>query len=113
MGEKHIDTLHPFRVASCAMSTLTHDSLVTQRTRTGAGLGFALVSAASFGLSGALARGLMDAGWSAASAVAVRVLVGALVLVPAAAVTLRTVVASAAAPRPDRRLRAGGRRRVP
>ncbi len=72
------------------MSTLTHDSVVvTARARTGAGLGFALVSAASFGLSGALARGLMDAGWSAASAVAVRVLVGALVLLPAAVVTLR------------------------
>jgi len=71
------------------MSTLTHDRPVAARVRTGAGLGFALVSAASFGLSGALARGLMDAGWSAASAVAVRVLVGALVLLPAAVVTLR------------------------
>jgi len=44
------------------MSTLTHDRPVAVRVRTGAGLGFALVSAASFGLSGALARGLMDAG---------------------------------------------------
>ncbi len=70
------------------MSTLTHDA-DRVAVRTGPGLAFALVSAASFGLSGALARGLMDAGWSAASAVAVRVLVGALVLLPAAAVTLR------------------------
>jgi drug/metabolite transporter (DMT)-like permease len=68
---------------------LTHDTIEAARVRTGAGLGFALVSAASFGLSGALARGLMDAGWSAASAVAVRVLVGALVLLPAAVVALR------------------------
>ena len=45
------------------MTTMTHDT-----TRT-AGLGFAMVSAASFGLSGSLARGLMDAGWSAAAAV--------------------------------------------
>ncbi len=71
------------------MSTLTHDAIERPAVRTGAGLGFALVSAGSFGLSGALARGLMDAGWTAASAVAVRVLVGALVLLPFAAVTLR------------------------
>ena len=71
------------------MSTMTHDSTEKAAVRTGAGLAFALVSAVSFGLSGALARGLMDAGWSAASAVAVRVLVGALVLLPAAVVTLR------------------------
>ncbi|MBC8091806.1 MAG: EamA family transporter, partial [Pseudonocardia sp.] len=37
------------------------------------GLGLAAVSAAAFGLSGSLASGLMDAGWSAAAAVAVRV----------------------------------------
>jgi len=51
----------------------------------GAGLGLAVVSAASFGLSGALASGLMEAGWSAAGAVTARVVVAALVLaVPAA-----------------------------
>ena len=50
---------------------------------------FALVSAAAFGLSGALGRGLMDAGWSAAAAVAVRVLLGAAVLAPVAIAQLR------------------------
>ena len=57
--------------------------------RVRAGLGFALLSASSFGLSGPLARGLMDAGWSSAAAVAARVLLAAAVLAPIAAVALR------------------------
>ena len=61
---------------------MTHDS-----TRT-AGLGFALASAASFGLSGSLARGLMDVGWSSAAAVSVRILLAALVLAPLAVMQL-------------------------
>lgn len=61
------------------MAALTHDS-----TRTGSGWIFAAVSAAAFGLSGPLGRGLMDAGWSAAAAVAVRVLLGGAVLAPLA-----------------------------
>jgi drug/metabolite transporter (DMT)-like permease len=65
------------------MTTMTHDS-----TRT-AGLGFALASATSFGLSGSLARGLMDAGWSSAAAVSVRILLAAVVLAPLAVVQLR------------------------
>jgi drug/metabolite transporter (DMT)-like permease len=65
------------------MATLTHD---TARTT---GLGFALVSAASFGLSGSLARGLMDAGWSSAAAVTARILLAALVLAPLAIAQLR------------------------
>ncbi|MGN6252266.1 MAG: EamA family transporter [Marmoricola sp.] len=44
------------------------------------GLGLAVLSAASFGLSGALARGLLDAGWSAGAAVAARVTIAAVVL---------------------------------
>jgi len=62
---------------------MTHDS-----TRT-AGLGFAMASAASFGLSGSLARGLMDVGWSSAAAVSVRILLAAVVLAPLAAMQLR------------------------
>jgi drug/metabolite transporter (DMT)-like permease len=65
------------------MTTLTHD---TART---AGLGFAVASAASFGLSGSLARGLMDVGWSSAAAVSVRILLAAVVLAPLAVVQLR------------------------
>ena len=57
--------------------------------RRASGLGLAVLSASSFGLSGTLARSLLDAGWSAAAAVSVRVLLAALVLVPVAAVQLR------------------------
>jgi len=66
---------------------MTHDTTATT-TRT-AGLGFAMVSAASFGLSGSLARGLMDVGWSSAAAVSVRILLAAVVLAPLAIVQLR------------------------
>ena len=48
-----------------------------------------MLSASSFGLSGSLARGLMDAGWSSAAAVVVRILLAAAVLVPIAVVQLR------------------------
>lgn len=69
------------------MATLTHDTVVTShRLRTG--LLTAALSASSFGLSGPLARGLMDAGWSPASVVIVRVLLGAAVLLPVALVQL-------------------------
>lgn len=67
------------------MAALTHDS----STRTAAGLGLAVASAASFALSGPFARGLLEAGWTPAAAVAVRVLVAALVLLPPALVALR------------------------
>ncbi|MEV5837214.1 DMT family transporter [Nocardia sp. NPDC052112] len=68
------------------MATMTHDN-TAQRLRMG--LLCAVVSASSFGLSGSLARGLMSAGWSSASVVAVRVLVAAAVLVPIAVLQLR------------------------
>ena len=69
------------------MVTLTHDTARPVDARTG--LVFAALSATAFGLSGALGRGLMDAGWSAAAAVAVRVLLGAAVLAPFALAQLR------------------------
>ncbi|MGY0501756.1 EamA family transporter [Nocardia sp. FBN12] len=62
------------------METLTHDGAARIRT----GLFFALASATSFGMSGPLARGLMDAGWSAAAVVAARVLLAGVVLLPLA-----------------------------
>jgi drug/metabolite transporter (DMT)-like permease len=65
------------------MTALTHD------TRLGSGFGFAVLSASAFGLSGSLARGLQEAGWTAAAAVAVRVLLAAVVLAPVAVVQLR------------------------
>ncbi len=67
------------------MSMLTHDaSLVTgpPRSRLGVGVVLALVSAASFGLSGAVARGLLDNGWSVGAVSGIRIGLGALVVLP-------------------------------
>ncbi len=58
-------------------------------TEMGLGLGYAVVSTASFSLSGPLAHGLMAAGWSSAAATVVRVLTAGLVLLPIALVQLR------------------------
>jgi drug/metabolite transporter (DMT)-like permease len=65
---------------------MTHDTNKNSRT---SGFGFAVLSASSFSLSGPLARGLMDAGWSAAAAVSARILLAAVVLMPFAIVQLR------------------------
>lgn len=70
------------------MAAMTDDSLTAASARLGSGLGFAVVSAASFGLSGTLGKGLLDAGWSPGAAVAVRVSMAALVLVVPALVLL-------------------------
>lgn len=59
---------------------MTHHAPDDARS-TRAGLVLALTSAVSFGLSGSLARALMDSGWSPTAAVAVRVTIAALVLV--------------------------------
>jgi drug/metabolite transporter (DMT)-like permease len=71
------------------MTTLTRDISPGTRSRTASGLVFALISATSFGLSGPLAKGLMEAGWSSGAAVAVRVGLAALVLAIPAALALR------------------------
>lgn len=67
------------------MDAVAQDS---SRTRT-VGLGFAFASATSFGLSGSLARGLLDSGWSAGAAVTLRILIAAAVLVVPGALALR------------------------
>lgn len=54
-----------------------------------AGLVFALVAAASFGVSGALIKPLLEGGWSPAAAVTVRALIGGLILAPFAVLALR------------------------
>ena len=75
------------------MTTLTHDAPVSSHgasaSRLSAGLTFALVSSLSFGLSGAVARGLLDTGWSPGAATLVRVAVAALVVLPLGLVALR------------------------
>jgi drug/metabolite transporter (DMT)-like permease len=74
---------------SSAMATMTHDSEVVASRHGQAGLAFAVVAAASFGLSGAVAAGLLDAGWSPAALVLCRIGVGALALSGPAVVALR------------------------
>lgn len=73
------------------MTTLTHDasSPSVAPTRFGAGLLLALVSATAFGTSGALARGLIESGWSPGAAVTLRILVAAAVLLAPVALSLR------------------------
>ncbi|GAB3590647.1 EamA family transporter [Angustibacter peucedani] len=76
------------------MTTFAHDTtgLVPPRavrSRTVTGLLLAAVSATSFGLSGSLARGLLDTGWSAGAIVLVRIGVAAVVVLPFGLVALR------------------------
>jgi drug/metabolite transporter (DMT)-like permease len=68
---------------------MTHDTRVAGQRRARAGLAFAVLAAASFGLSGALASGLLEAGWSPAALVLCRIGVGALALSVPAVVALR------------------------
>jgi len=69
-----------------AAGALGRDRLPGRRTPGsgyGAGLAVAVLSAASFGLSGSLARSLLDLGWSPAGVVAVRIIGAfAVLLVP-------------------------------
>lgn len=70
------------------MTTLTHDDREHAARTQLTGIWFAVLSAASFGLSGSLASGLMDSGWTAAGAVVVRVGLAAVVLIGPAWVAL-------------------------
>jgi drug/metabolite transporter (DMT)-like permease len=67
---------------------MTEPNAVVGRARFG-GLGFALLSASSFGLSGVLGKGLLETGWTAGAAVLLRVTVAALVLVIPTVMRLR------------------------
>jgi drug/metabolite transporter (DMT)-like permease len=71
------------------MTTVTHDVVVTApRSRTASGLAFALASALTFGMSGALARPLLEAGWSSGAVTLIRVGVGAALVAPFGVVAL-------------------------
>jgi drug/metabolite transporter (DMT)-like permease len=63
--------------------------LDVRKTATGTGLGLTLVSAATFGTSGAFASSLLRAGWTAGSAVTIRVVIAALALTVPALLQLR------------------------
>ena len=75
------------------MVTMARDEASARMTspvsRRGAGLALAVLSAASFGMSGALARQLLDDGWSAGAIVLARVGIAALVVLPFGLVALR------------------------
>ena len=68
------------------VTALTHD---TTANRAAAGLVLAVASAVTFGLSGALARGLLDTGWSAGAAVTLRTVIAAVVLLVPGLLALR------------------------
>jgi drug/metabolite transporter (DMT)-like permease len=72
------------------MVTLADDSRVrASQARTVSGVGFALLSAASFGMSGALARGLLHEGWTPAAVTVARIGLAALVIAPFGLAALR------------------------
>jgi len=75
------------------MSTIADDATrvasADPAARLSAGLMFALVSAVSFGLSGALARGLLETGWSAGAMTLIRISLGAAALTPFGLLALR------------------------
>src|SRR4051794_9183373 len=84
---KSMLTSYSPRVLSYPMAGMTNDTRAG--TELGAGLLFAIVSATAFGLSGSLAGGLLDTGWSPGAVVLVRLSLGALVVAPLAVRELR------------------------
>jgi drug/metabolite transporter (DMT)-like permease len=70
------------------MALLADDTEIVRRVGVRAGFGFAVLAASAFGLSGGLASSLLDNGWSPAALVLCRIVIGALVLVGPAAVSL-------------------------
>ncbi len=69
------------------MSTMAHDTPVHHGVRWG--LPLAIGAALAFGMSGAWARGLIDAGWTPGAAVTARIWVAALVLLVPTVLSLR------------------------
>jgi drug/metabolite transporter (DMT)-like permease len=74
---------------SHVMASVTHDITHIAPSRAASGIAFAVTGAASFAMSGPLAKGLIGSGWTAGSAVTVRVLIAAAVLVVPALVSMR------------------------
>lgn len=72
------------------MAVMTHDEVrPVERAGSRTGLWWALLSAASFGGSGSLGRGLIELGWTPAAAVLFRVLIAALALTVPTVLALR------------------------
>lgn len=72
------------------MATMTDDARapVAHGSRLASGLGLAVLSATTFGMSGALARELLDAGWSAGAITFVRIAMSAVLVAPFGIVSL-------------------------
>lgn len=65
------------------MTAVAHDiSPAAAAARLGPGIGLGVLSAMTFGLSGPLAGGLLETGWSPGAVVLVRVTLGALLVLP-------------------------------
>jgi len=60
-----------------------------KRSSTSLGLVIAVIAAATFGMSGAFIKPLLELGWSPATAVTARALIGGIVLTPVALLSLR------------------------
>lgn len=71
------------------MSVLASDTTPRTGRALRIGLPLAIAAALSFGMSGALARGLIDAGWTPGAAVIVRIWIAALVLLIPTVIALR------------------------
>lgn len=71
------------------MTFLADDIAAVPASRLASGFGLAVLSALSFALSGPLAKGLIDAGWTAGAAVTARLLIGAAALFVPALMSLR------------------------
>src|SRR3954451_6651602 len=90
MSKEHVDLFHPYPYADRSVVAFGHDREGAVRAAgSGAGLGLALVSAATFGTSGAFASSLLVAGWTAGAAVTVRVVLAAAALTVPALLALR------------------------
>lgn len=62
------------------MTTMTREAVLPASSTARAGFAFAIISSASFGMSGSLGKGLLDAGWTPASAILGRLSIAAIVL---------------------------------
>ncbi len=73
------------------MSVLADDTTLRKAPTPSAvsGLAFAVLSAVSFGLSGSLARGLLDTGWTPGAVTLLRIAIAAVVVMPFGVVAMR------------------------
>jgi drug/metabolite transporter (DMT)-like permease len=75
------------------MATVAHDAALlpgqARGSRVPGGIAFAVTSATTFALSGPLARGLLDTGWTASAVVLIRIALAALAVLPFGLLAMR------------------------